>query len=221
MEFKKNDFIIPSSEETVFKEKVFQIIEYQEQREFGKRGRIVVIQNITTKSTLRILESYLFQFFKPIDFKTIGSEQKDNDWMIDELSSDEYNLAESPMLSDNCPEVKKMTPIEMTKLALSQILPETKISIPEDTIDQIALARKLIRAKCKTLSVRNSRGTAYGWIDIRGSKNEWGEFTVTEEKALEELGLRYGLNCANISPENRKYYLRKWLGLPQTKGLEY
>jgi hypothetical protein len=97
---------------------------------------------------------------------------------------------------------------------------ENKISIPEDSLEQIALARKLIKSKCKTLSVRNGRGTAWGWIDIEGSENEFGEFTIEEKKALEELGLRFSLNCAVISTENREYYLRKWLGLSEEKNSE-
>lgn len=143
MEFRVNDFIETIDSNSVFRGKLFQIITFGDQRQFGHTQRFARIKNMETKAEV------------------------------------------------------------------------------EDTIDQIALVRKLIRAKCKTLSVRNSRGTGYGWININGSKTEWGEFTDEEKKVLDELGLRYGLNSANISPENRKYYLRKWLGLPQEKEFSY
>lgn len=220
MEFRVNDFIETIDSNSVFRGKLFQIITFGDQRQFGHTQRFARIKNMETKAEVNIEEPMLARYFKKVDYKNIGSEQKDNDWFLDECRLSDTEL-DYPTLKENQPEEKTMTPIEMTKLALSQILPETKVTIPEDTIDQIALARKLIRAKCKTLSVRNSRGTGYGWININGSKTEWGEFTDEEKKVLDELGLRYGLNSANISPENRKYYLRKWLGLPQEKEFSY
>jgi hypothetical protein len=220
MELKANDFIEAVDSNSAYRGKLFQIISFGDQRQFGHAQKFARIRNLETKGEFNIEEPMLARHFKKVDYKNIGSEQKDNDWFLDECRLSDIEL-DSPKLEENRPEEKTMTPIEMTKLALSQILPENKVSIPEDTIDQIALVRKLIRAKCKTLSVRNDRGTAFGWIAIRGSKTDCGEFTDEEKKALEELGLRYGMNFATISPKNRKYYLRKWLGLPQEKEFSY
>jgi hypothetical protein len=193
-----------------------------------------------TKGEVNIEEAMLFGHFRQVDFKTIGSEQKDNDWMLDELSSDEYNLAETPMLSDNRPEkkmltapepkVKNMTPREALEKALSQ----DKVSeeqllrfasgcykdIPEDNKEQIRAIRVIVKSKSPTLSVRCGKGTSWGWVDIRGSKNDFGEFTEEEKEALTDLGLNYGGNFAVISPEDRKRYLRRWLGFPQEKREE-
>lgn len=200
MELKVNDLIEPIMANTVFRGKLYQV----------KKLNPLTIENLDNKQTLSIEERYLSQHFRKIDFKNIGSEQKDNDWFLDECR-----------LNDNEPKEETETEGYLEPIYKLKIDANSNLILPEDTIDQIALARKLVKAKCKTLSVRNDRGTAYGWIDIRGSKSEWGEFTEEEKKALEELGLRYGLNCANISPENRKYYLRKWLGIPQKEKAEY
>jgi hypothetical protein len=68
--------------------------------------------------------------------------------------------------------------------------------------------RKALKTKCKTLRVKMARGTAYGWIDIWGS-GPFSEFTDEEKKALDEVGIRYGGNCAVISPESRDYWVKK------------
>jgi len=86
--------------------------------------------------------------------------------------------------------------------------------IPQDTKEQIALIRKIIKQKIPTVSVRNGRGTAWGWVEISGS-GEFHDFTEAERTALKELGLTPGGNFAVISPEDRKFWLRKWLGIPE------
>jgi hypothetical protein len=68
--------------------------------------------------------------------------------------------------------------------------------------------RKALRTKCKTLSVRMARGTAYGWIDIWGS-GEFHDFTEEEKKALDYFGFRYGGNCCVISPDSVDYWAEK------------
>jgi hypothetical protein len=73
---------------------------------------------------------------------------------------------------------------------------------------QIATIRKALKKLCPTLSVRRGRGTAYGWIEISGSK-EFGNFTEQEKRALDKFGLNYGSNFSVISPEDRKYYVEK------------
>jgi len=73
---------------------------------------------------------------------------------------------------------------------------------------EIKLIRKALKRLAPTLKVRRGKGTAYSWIEVKGSK-EFGEFTEQEKKALEELGLNYGGNCALISPENRRFYVER------------
>jgi len=68
--------------------------------------------------------------------------------------------------------------------------------------------RKALKTKCKTLSVRMDRGTAYGWITVWGS-GEFSEFTNEEKKALDEVGMSYGGNCAVISPESVDFWVEK------------
>ena len=74
---------------------------------------------------------------------------------------------------------------------------------------QIGVIRKALKKLCPTLSVRRGSGTAYGWIDILGSGDEFHNFTNEEKKALDKFGLGYGMNAAVISPEDRKYWVEK------------
>jgi len=84
--------------------------------------------------------------------------------------------------------------------------------VPEDSKAQIALIRKIIKGLCPTLHVRNDRGTAWGWVKISGS-GEWGEFNEHEREVLESLGLRPGWNSCGIPPEDRMFWLVKWMQL--------
>ena len=79
---------------------------------------------------------------------------------------------------------------------------------PTEFDRQIGIIRKALKKLCPSLSVRRERGTGYGWIDIRGS-GKWGDFTEAEKKALERFGLPHGANSAGISPESRKYYVKR------------
>ena len=74
---------------------------------------------------------------------------------------------------------------------------------------QINVVRKALKKLCPTLSVRRGRGTAYSWIDVSGSGDEFGTFTEKEKQALDKFSLSYGMNAAVISPENRKWYVEK------------
>lgn len=90
---------------------------------------------------------------------------------------------------------------------------------------EIKVIRKALKKLAPTLSVRRDRGTAYGWIVIRGS-GSFGEFTGKEKRALEKFGLNYGANCALISPEERRYYVEKaakllGIGLPDPIKKDY
>jgi len=74
---------------------------------------------------------------------------------------------------------------------------------------QIDAIRKALKKLCPTLSVKRGSGTAYGWIEISGSKDEFHNFTENEVKAIKEFGISPGGNFAVISPEDRKYYVEK------------
>ena len=74
---------------------------------------------------------------------------------------------------------------------------------------EVATIRKALKTLCPSLSVRRGRGTAYMWIDIRGSGGKYGEFTEAEKQALEKFGLGYGINVTCISPEDTRYYVEK------------
>ena len=84
------------------------------------------------------------------------------------------------------------------------------LEIPEDSKDQIALIRKIVKKRCPTLHVRNGRGTAWGWVEVSGSL-EFEEFTEDEKRALDSLGMSYGLNFAVIAPEDRRSWIEYWL----------
>ena len=77
-------------------------------------------------------------------------------------------------------------------------------SVKEDT----KIIRKALKKVCPTLSIRMARGTAYGWIDIQGSK-EYGAFTEKEKKTLTSFVINYGGNFAVIRPRDREYYREK------------
>ena len=74
---------------------------------------------------------------------------------------------------------------------------------------QRGIIRKALKKLCPTLSVRRGKGTAYSWIDVSGSGDEFGTFTEKEKQALDKFSLDYGMNAAVISPENRKWYVEK------------
>ena len=65
---------------------------------------------------------------------------------------------------------------------------------PGNTIKQeTAKVRKILKARCPTISVRMGPGTARNYIDILGSKDEFGRFTTAEKSCLDFFGIDYGL----------------------------
>lgn len=84
----------------------------------------------------------------------------------------------------------------------------SKPRVTSEYDEQIGVIRKALKELCPTLSVKRGRGTAYGWIEISGSK-EFGNFTEKEKQALDKFGLNYGSNFSVISPENREHYVEK------------
>jgi hypothetical protein len=77
-----------------------------------------------------------------------------------------------------------------------------------ETKEEIAKIRKLLKMLTPTVSVRNGRGTAWGWVEISGS-GEYGNFTDSEKEGLMKAGLSYGGNFAVIHPDDREYRIEK------------
>ena len=61
----------------------------------------------------------------------------------------------------------------------------------------------------KKLSVKMDRGTAYGYIDISGSADEFRNFTDEERSLLESYGMYPGGNFSCIPPEGRSFWVEK------------
>ena len=77
------------------------------------------------------------------------------------------------------------------------------------TRKETAKIRKIIKSRCPTVSVRMGKGTARSWIQIDGSKDQFGRFTPTEKRCLKGFGLETGLGGgAQIMPNERSYFLR-------------
>ena len=79
---------------------------------------------------------------------------------------------------------------------------------PSKAADQIKLIRRIIKAKCPTLSVRMGKGTSWGWVDI-SSKNIGARFTKNESSCLKSLGMTPGGNWDLISPADRPKFIEK------------
>lgn len=61
----------------------------------------------------------------------------------------------------------------------------------------------------KKISVRMDRGTAYGYIDISGSADEFRNFTDKERSLLESFGMHPGGNFSCVPPEGRDFWVEK------------
>ena len=75
-----------------------------------------------------------------------------------------------------------------------------------DMRDDIAEIRSLVKGFVPTLSVRNSRGTGWGWIPIRGSLSS-GYFSDEEAAGLKALGFNHGANFCVIGPDEHGHWL--------------
>lgn len=84
----------------------------------------------------------------------------------------------------------------------------TLTMVPDRPKEQIKIIRKIVKTKVPTVSVKTGKGTAWGWVNIRGSQH-LGMFTDNERKALIELGLAPGGNFAVLPPEDRKWFIQK------------
>ena len=74
---------------------------------------------------------------------------------------------------------------------------------------QAAKIRKIIKARCPTVSVRMDTGTASEWININGSKDEFGKFTKKEKKCLDTFGIETGLGGgALLMPDEKEFFIK-------------
>lgn len=80
-----------------------------------------------------------------------------------------------------------------------------------DARQEISEIRKAIKRTVPTVSVRNGRGTAWGWVEISGS-DDGGMFTGAERAGLSALGLSLGGNFSVISPDSRGFWHKKLTG---------
>lgn len=93
--------------------------------------------------------------------------------------------------------------------------------------DAAAVIRKAIRLLSKkhgvkALSVRRDRGTAAGWIVIRGVNGSSSRLTEQEEEVLRELDLVYPTNGnvkSIISPDDHEGVVKRSLEVLYCKGL--
>ncbi len=87
---------------------------------------------------------------------------------------------------------------------------------PGNTIKQeTAKVRKILKARCPTLSVRMGLGTARNFIDILGSLDEFGRFTEDEKNCLKSFGIETGLGGGIVMNwQDREQFLQKYEGEP-------
>ena len=72
-----------------------------------------------------------------------------------------------------------------------------------------AKIRKIIKARCPTLSVKMGQGTARLWVQVDGSKDQFGRFTPTEKRCLETFGIETGLGGGTtIMPDEKEYFIK-------------
>jgi len=72
-----------------------------------------------------------------------------------------------------------------------------------------AKIRKIIKARCPTVSVKMGTGTARTWVQIDGSKDRFGRFTPTEKRCLRAFGLETGLGGGTqMMPGEKEFFIR-------------
>jgi len=72
-----------------------------------------------------------------------------------------------------------------------------------------ALIRDHIKAACPTVSIRKGTGTARGWLDVSGSKDEYGNFTDQEKKQLEALGISASGNVHPMDFDEKAHFIER------------
>jgi len=79
------------------------------------------------------------------------------------------------------------------------------MSIKKET----AKIRKIIKDRCPTVSVKMGQGTARAWVQIDGSKDEFGRFTPEEKSCLKTFGIETGLGGGtDIMPGEKSYFIK-------------
>ena len=74
---------------------------------------------------------------------------------------------------------------------------------------QASKIRKIIKGRCPTVSVRMDTGTAGEWININGSKDEFGRFTRKEKACLKTFGIETGLGGgATLMPDEKEFFIK-------------
>ena len=72
-----------------------------------------------------------------------------------------------------------------------------------------AKIRKIIKARCPTVSVKMGKGTARGWVQIDGSQDEFGRFTPIEKNCLKTFRIPTGLGGGTqIMPDEKDFFIR-------------
>ena len=85
--------------------------------------------------------------------------------------------------------------------------------------EDIAKVRKVIKSQAPKVSVRGATGTSYGWVDIRGSRDKYGNFTPREVLALNLLGIKAHKNANGemLDPDDRRAFVKKYGKYAATK----
>jgi len=93
-----------------------------------------------------------------------------------------------------------------------------KISVYENYDEAVKMIRKAIKSLAPTVSVRRGKGTAYGWIDIDGTADEFGHFTDQEKVGLIKFGFsNVSGNLVLINPDDREWAYNRALDILGTR----
>jgi len=83
---------------------------------------------------------------------------------------------------------------------------------------ETAKIRKIIKSRCPTVSVKMGKGTARSWVQIDGSKDKFGRFTLTEKRCLRNFGIETGLGGGTqMMPGEKQFFIRN-LRLPKDRS---
>ncbi|MFH2109988.1 MAG: hypothetical protein ABIJ47_01885 [Candidatus Bathyarchaeota archaeon] len=113
------------------------------------------------------------------------------------------------------PEIKRiMEGYEAEHLPQQEAVAEAKPSVRQRVASMSfneanALIRDSIKAACPTVSIRRGRGTAAGWLDISGSKDEYGNFTDAEKQQLATLGITASSNSHGMDFDDKVRFIER------------
>jgi hypothetical protein len=99
-----------------------------------------------------------------------------------------------------------MTKAQQAAIATTGLITDDQVrAMPASTYT--AYVRKALRALGFAGSVKSARGTAYGWVEIWGDPNG-AQFSPTDRRLLDDVGIGAGGNCSVISPDSRVHVAR-------------